>query len=283
MTQPTPDIQTQQVTVNGLPIYTRSLQPPASAPNAPVFVLIHGLLIASRYMLPTAERLGKRYPVYLPDLPGFGGSADPSHVYSLQEQADAIVGWLDALALPPAIFLGNSLSCQVLVDLAVRYPARVQALILTAPTVDLYAHSFFQQFVRLLSDGPREDPRILLPMLLDFFRGGPGRAIRTFRYALADPLAEKLTRVAAPTLIVRGERDPIVSQRWVEEATRLLPNGQLQVLANAPHCVTFSTPAALIAAVVPFVQSLKMDFTKDDFATERAANRISTGQSPDLL
>ncbi len=272
MTQPTPDIQTRHVVVNDLPIYTRSLAPLAPTPNAPVFVLIHGLLIASRYMLPTAARLGQQYPVYLPDLPGFGGSADPSHIYSLQEQADVIIGWLDALALPPAIFLGNSLSCQVLVDLAVRYPARVQALILTAPTVDPYAHSFFAQFVRLLWDGPREDPRILLPMVLDFFRGGPGRAIRTFRYALADPMPEKLTRVAAPTLVVRGDRDPIVSQRWVEEATRLLPHGQLQVLANAPHCVTFSTPDALIVALVPFVQRLKMDLTQDDFATANAAN-----------
>lgn len=272
MTPLAPHIQTQHIMVNGLPIYTRSLQPTAPVPAAPVFVLIHGLLIASRYMLPTAERLGQHYSVYLPDLPGFGGSADPTHIYSLQEQADAVVGWLDALALPPAIFLGNSLSCQVLVDLALRYPTRVQALILTGPTVDPYAHSFFEQFVRLLSDGPREDPRILLPMVLDFFRGGPGRAIRTFRYALADPMAAKLTRVTAPTLVIRGERDPIVSQRWVEEATRLLPHGQLQVLAAAPHCVTFSTPDALIAALVPFVQRLKMDFIKDDFARANPAN-----------
>ena len=106
-------------------------------------------------------------------------------------------------------------------------------------------------------------------MLLDFVRGGPGRAIRTFRYALADPIQEKLTLVAAPTLVVRGERDPIVSQRWAEDAARLLPNGSLHVLADAPHCVTFSTPAALLAAIDPFIQTLKMDFSQpDDFASE---------------
>ncbi|MCX6048150.1 MAG: alpha/beta hydrolase [Chloroflexi bacterium] len=249
-------LQSIKTQVDGLTIHAYAS--PVPAPNQPVtvrpvFVLIHGLLISSRYMKPIAERLAEHYQVFVPDLPGFGQSDNPPHIFSLQELADAVVAWMDALQLPSANFLGNSLGCQVIVDLAVRYPARVEKLILTGPTVDPYARSMSYQLIRLLIDGPREHISLGFPLVIDFFAGGPYRAMQTGRYAIADPIQEKLTRVQAPTLIVRGECDPVVSQRWVEKATALLPNGQLCVVAGAPHAVTFSSADALMEIIRPFL------------------------------
>lgn len=225
-----------------------------STADRPVFVLIHGLLISSRYMKPIAERLAKHYRVLVPDLPGFGQSDNPSNVSSLQELADAVVAWMDVLRLSRANFLGNSLGCQVIVDLAMRYPERVEKLVLTGLTVDPYARSAFYQFMRLLVDGPRERISLGFPLLIDIFAGGPYRALQTGRYALIDPIQEKLTHIQAPTLVVRGERDSVVSQRWAEEATALLPDGRLSVLPGAPHAVTFSAADALMDAVQTFLQ-----------------------------
>jgi pimeloyl-ACP methyl ester carboxylesterase len=251
-------LQTVRVQVNGLAIQTRMTSPVAPTarpiPERPVIVLLHGLLISSLYLLPTAALLGKTHRVLVPDLPGFGSSTNPSHIYSLQEQADFLVDWLDVLAIQRPIFLGNSLGCQVLVDLAMRCPERAAALILTSPTVDPYFHGLVPQFVRLLLDAPLEDPRLFLPLARDLVMGGPVRALRTFQAALADPLPHKLTRVQAPTLVVRGDRDPVVSQRWAEEVTALLPRARLQVLTDAPHCVTFTTPQQVAAAVYTFLE-----------------------------
>ncbi|MCB0086121.1 MAG: alpha/beta hydrolase [Caldilineaceae bacterium] len=246
-------LHVEQIEVNGLNVQTRLYQ--ALTPTAaPPIVLLHGLLMSSRYLLPTAALLSEHHVVYLPDLPGFGESDNPPHIYSLREQADLLVAWLDALAIEQAIFLGNSLGSQILVDLAVRYPDRVNALILTAPTVDPYYHGLIPQFLRLVSDAPLEDPRMLRPLVLGIFNGGMLRALRTFADALSDPVQQKLPQVTAPTLVVRGDRDPVVSQRWVEEAVDLLPNAQLQVLADAPHGVTYSTPAQVASVVRDFLQ-----------------------------
>lgn len=243
--------------VGGLSIHARASLSTATEPSKPVLVLIHGLLISSRYMMPIAECLADDYRVFVPDMPGFGQSDNPPHIFSVQELADSVIAWMDILHLPRAIFIGNSLGCQILVDLAIRYPERVGCLILTAPTVDPYARSMFWQFIRLVMDGPLEDISLAFPMLIDVFAGGPYRAVKTFRYALADPIQTKLRQVQAPTLVVRGDCDPVVSQAWVEKATALLPNGRLRVLTNAPHCVTFSTPDALAAVVRTFLQEQK--------------------------
>jgi pimeloyl-ACP methyl ester carboxylesterase len=246
-------MQTQQIQVNELLIQTRVLQPRITT-DVPPFVLIHGLSMSSRYLLPTAMRLGDTHPVFVPDLPGFGDSANPPHTLSIQEQADFLVAWLDVLALRRPIFLGNSLGCQILVDLAARYPARVKTLILTAPALDPYYHGLVPHFWRLVLDTPREKPRLLWPLLLDFAKSRLLRNIRTFRYARADAMRQKLPRVVAPTLVLRGARDPLVSQRWAEEVAALLPDAQLQILVDAPHDVTFSAPAQVVAVVRQFLK-----------------------------
>jgi 2-hydroxy-6-oxonona-2,4-dienedioate hydrolase len=222
-------------------------------PEQPVFVLVHGLLISSRYMMPTAERLAIDYPVLVPDLLGFGQSSDPPYVPMLAELADTLVQWLNAINLRRPIFLGNSLGCQVLTDLAVRYPTRVERLILTGPTLDPQASSLVAHFLRLLADWPRERLSLSLPLVRDIFAGGLLRALQTFRYALHDPIRQKLAQLQTPTLVVRGDRDPIAPQRWVEEMIQLIPHGRLAVIRGAPHAVTYSAPDALASVVNTFV------------------------------
>jgi pimeloyl-ACP methyl ester carboxylesterase len=46
-------------------------------------VLVHGLMISSLYMVPTARCLAPHVPVYAPDLPGFGLSGKPRRVLSV--------------------------------------------------------------------------------------------------------------------------------------------------------------------------------------------------------
>ena len=52
---------------------------------------------------------------------------------------------------------------------------------------------------------------------------------------------------------MRGSNDPIVPQRWAEEATRLLPQGRLAVVPGAFHTVNFSSPLELVRVMVPFL------------------------------
>jgi len=240
--------------VNDGRIYVRTAAPPCPPAEQPVFVLIHGLLISSRYMAPTMARLGLHYRVYAPDLPGFGKSDNPPHILTITELSDAIVTWLDVMCLSQAIFLGNSLGAQILIDLAARYPERVTGLVLIGPTVDPQARSVLQQARRLLVDFLYEKPSLFYHLLIDGWRAGIRRTWQTFHYALWDYTEEKLSAIGAPTLVVRGDRDRVAPQQWAEAITAQLAKGRLAVIPKGPHCVNYTTPGALTQMVQQFIE-----------------------------
>ena len=93
-----------------------------SPPDAPAIVLVHGIGFSSRYLMPTIAQLAPHYRIYAPDLPGFGDSTKPWPVLNLQELVEVLVAWMDAVGLEQPVLLGNSVGCQIIVDVALRYP-----------------------------------------------------------------------------------------------------------------------------------------------------------------
>lgn len=241
--------------VDGLRIYARAsrVQPD---PTAPTVVLVHGAFISSRYMVPVAERLADRCTVYAPDLPGYGNSGRPARLPSVAGYADILTRWMDAVGIARAALIGNSFGCQIVANLAVRYPDRVTRIILVGPTVDPARHTLVQQGARLLLDGTREPRRYLRLLLGNCLKIGLREGVQLARVVLADHIEDNLPRLAVPTLVVRGERDPLVPQRWAEEATRLLPSGHLVVIPRVAHVAHYDAPDAFVAIACPFLATV---------------------------
>ena len=225
----------------------------AGPDSAVPIVLVHGIGVSGRYLLPTARLLGGRHAVYVPDLIGFGKSSRPRHALTLVEHAEVLAQWVRGAGLPPAVFVGNSAGCQVLVELAARHPALVERLVLTGPTVDAHARNFWRQLGRLLADTVREPLALVAIIAADYASAGSRRVLLTALDALRDRPEEKLPRVQAPTLVVRGERDALVSQRWAEEVAGHLPRGRLVVVPGAPHAVNYAAPSALVREILAFL------------------------------
>ncbi len=120
-------------TYDGRPMHARIS---TTATTPPPIVLVHGLGVSGRYLLPTAERLAPFHPVYVPDLPGFGKSAHPPRALDIPELTDALAAWMDTFHLADACLVGNSLGCQFIVDLALRYPRLIRWAVLIGPTMD---------------------------------------------------------------------------------------------------------------------------------------------------
>jgi pimeloyl-ACP methyl ester carboxylesterase len=265
-------LESRWTVVAGRRIYARVATEPIVplAAYGPPLVLVHGLLISSRYMVPTARRLGAFCRVYVPDMPGFGQSDDPPETLAVPGLTDALVQWMDATGLERVAFLGNSFCCQVIADLAVRYPARVTRAILVGPTVDPHARTVHQQIGRWLLDTTREPP-VMAPILLrDLVFGGFGRLLRTFRWALEDRIDQKLPAMGMPTLVVRGTADPIAPQRWCEEAARRLPCGRLIVIPGAAHAVNYNSPRALTRITRAFLSDPYPDVVTANAAPGRS-------------
>ena len=221
--------------------------------DSPALILVHGLVVSSRYMVPLAELLSTNYRVYVPDLPGFGKSGKPPHVLSVVELSNTLAAWMREAGLERATFLGNSFGCQIIADLSVRHPALIERAVLQGPTMDPQGRTVLRQIGRFLLDMPREPLSLLAIELLDYLSAGTVRSWRTFRYALEDRIEEKLPNVRVPTLVVRGSRDRIVSQCWVEEVTSLLPMGRLVVIPGAAHTAPYGWPLEFAREVQVFL------------------------------
>jgi pimeloyl-ACP methyl ester carboxylesterase len=215
-------------------------------------VLVHGLS-SGRTLKPLIRALGSRRPVYAPDLPGFGMSDQPIHPLDVPGLADALRRWLIDNELAPAIVVGVAFGCQVAVDLAARYPAAVDRLVLVGPTFDPEARTPGRVAMRWARNAPRSSPRLAPTIVHDFIDAGPWRSMRTLRRALEDRIEDKLQDIEAPTLVVRPERDHLAPAAWTERVAELIPDAELVVLPKAAHAIGPRTAARLTALLVPFL------------------------------
>ena len=222
--------------------------------DAPVLVLVHGIGVSSRYFLPTAARLAERCNVYAPDLPGFGFSAPLGLRPTVHRLADAFEAWLDAAGLEvPDAVVANSFGCQVVADFAARRPERVARLVLVGPTIDRRARSLGRQAARLALDSVREPVGLLALETVDYVQHLRKCGVGAFVEMIRDPLERNLALVRAHTLVVRGDRDPIVPRAWAEEVAATLPRGRLVEVAGAAHAVNYNAPDALTRLTLEFL------------------------------
>jgi 2-hydroxy-6-oxonona-2,4-dienedioate hydrolase len=226
--------------------------------NAPPVILVHGIGVSSRYMVPIAIKLAKTCRVYAPDLPGFGLSAKPPQVLDVSALADALAAWMGAVGLVRAVLIGNSFGCQIIADLGARHSERIAGAVLQGPTMDPRARTAPWQILRWALNSPFEPTGAWTSLgsvvRQDYRDASIRRVLATFRHALADRIERNLPRLQAPTLVVRGARDPIVPQRWAEEAARLLPRGRLVVVPGAAHTMCFTSPDELARVIQPFLE-----------------------------
>jgi pimeloyl-ACP methyl ester carboxylesterase len=229
-----------------------SVRPPPQ--RRPAVALVHGLGLSGRYMLPVARRLARHFPVYLPDLPGFGDSEKPAAILDVPQLADALAAWIRAARLTRVALLGNSFGCQIIADLAARHPELVERAVLQGPTTPPDERSWFRQFVRWRQNQPF-NPDSLSPITwADYRKCGYRRLLQTFRYQLQDPIERKLPRIAAPVLVVRGRHDPICRLRWAAQVSALLPQGRLVEIPAVAHTLVYTAPEQLAQVTRQFLE-----------------------------
>ena len=204
-------------------------------------------------MVPTVARLAEDFRVYALDLPGFGHSSKPPHALALPALAEVLEGWMSQIGLDQAPMIGNSFGCQVIAEFGLRSPDRLLRAVLQGPTIDAHARGAIRQFGRFALDLPREKIPEYFVNAYDYWRTGLHRGWETFQIALEDRIEDKLPRLDIPVMVVRGQHDPIVSQRWVEQLTTLLPNGRL-VITRGAHTPNFSEPDTFAGVVRAFLR-----------------------------
>ena len=239
--------------VGGLRLHARVAT--GSGDAATPVVLVHGVIVSGRYLLPVAVELARDFPVLVPDLPGYGLSAAPRAPPTIASLADAVIGCAQAAGHERMRLVGNSFGAQVAAAAAVRHPDRVERLVLLGPPVDPDARSLMPQYLRWQRCAVDEHLSVLPLMVRDVADVGLVRAAQVLRVMLNDHLEDRLAQVRCPTLIVRGGRDRVVPDRWARRAASLVPNGHLAIMPGYAHMPHYSGPLALAPLLRDFLSA----------------------------
>lgn len=220
-----------------------------------VVVLVHGLGLSAGCWRPHLRHLARAgFRVLAPDLPGFGKSRWPAHGFSVEATTAWLERFADAAALPPATWVGHSISCQPLLHMARLSPRRVRALVLAAPTgQERGARRAAHQFLGLATDAFREEPR-LVARVLRRYAAAPFATVASWIRVRNDIPEPDAAAVRCPVLVVLGENDPVVDDGFARHLARVLPHGHLVVLRDAAHAVALDPADEFSRAITRFLQ-----------------------------
>jgi 3-oxoadipate enol-lactonase len=236
----------------------------------PAVLLIAGQGMTSHAWWATTPILARSFRVITFDNRDTGQSSRVAWPYTVAQMAHDALAVLDAAGEQRAHVYGISLGSLVAQELALRYPERVQGLVLGASSAGGFAaykpspSSFAQTFLlRAGAMGPEEAQWAAVPYTYaeKTRRSHPDRIGADIAHrmgSLPEPLAymhqaaavathdayERLNQTAAPTLVVHGEQDVFVPPANALVLAERIPGAQLRLWPDAGHMYIIDEPQA---------------------------------------
>jgi pimeloyl-ACP methyl ester carboxylesterase len=259
-----------------------------AAGSGPGVLLVHGITSSADAWRRVIPVLAERHTVVAPDLLGHGGSAKPRGDYSLGAYASGLRDLLAALGHERATVVGHSMGGGIAMQLAYQFPERVErmalvssgglgkevGLVLRAATLpgaewvlpvitrrgprdvigaasalmgrlgirtraDVRGTAFG---LRSLSDP--EARRAFLHTARSILDGSGQRVSATDRLYLAEGM---------PTMIIWGERDPMIPVAHGHAAHALIPHSRLELFEGAGHYPFEEDPERFASVLSDFI------------------------------
>ncbi|MFP4376048.1 MAG: alpha/beta fold hydrolase [Spirochaetales bacterium] len=276
--EPFPEQASRYVEIDGARIHYFDFHPTVEA--LPI-VWVHGYAGAAYEALYVSELIDQR--VIAVDLPGSGLSEKPDAVYSIERFAEVIVALIDALHIDRFVLVGHSLGGAVAATIAAesRIKHRIDRLVLVAPYGLPNQAGRFLEFLsdrralvrlgmlfynermleRFLRRNTFYDPEAAPQALANYYNyalfyteGGIDALARVTTDVIGTPLApQTLPSIVAPTLIIWGRNDEVLSPEGAECFAELIPSSELALLARSGHLPHVERPGAVAFLLARFV------------------------------
>ena len=238
-------------------------------------LLLPGLGDSWRSFEPVLDHLPDWIPAFALTLRGHGDSTHPPEGYGFRDFAADIEAFMDALALPAAIITAHSASGFFAQRFAIDHPRRILGLVFVATPLTLRSHAGLRQawdstilklvdpvdpdFVREMQAGT-----LARPLTQDFFETLVEEAMKVparvwkevFSHLLNEDLIQEIGKIRAPTLVVWGERDEILSPADQVALVTALDRARLAVYEGAGHSPHWEEPKRFASELTEFIRSL---------------------------
>ncbi|MFJ5862113.1 alpha/beta fold hydrolase [Pseudarthrobacter sp. NPDC092439] len=218
------------------------------------YVLIHGIGVSHRYLARLHVVLSASAPTYSLDLPGFAGTPKPERQLSVVDYGAFIAEALAACGITSYILVGHSMGAQFAIEAALAAPERAEQLVLMGPVVDSRYRNVRRQSLALFLDALlAETPSSNWAVFTDYLRCGPRWYFTELPVMMAYRTEERLRAVAAPVLVLRGERDHVAGSGWSRHLAEAVPQGRFVEIPGAGHVAQHLRPDAVASAIRHFV------------------------------
>lgn len=232
------------------------------------------------------QALSQRFRLVTLDLLGSGFSDKPEIEYLPDQLLESLVGFMDALQIPKATLIGNSMGAGLAMGMALNYPTRVEKLVLigglppqimeklASPTLrraietrmpvwlislgnwlfnGVGTESFLKEMVH--------DHALLTPAVIERSnrnRRRPGviRPIMAARNAMPvweRDYAPRLATIRQPTLLIWGEQDRVFPIAAGKELQQLIPHSQLVSIPDAGHLPQWERPDLVNRSLIAYI------------------------------
>jgi 3-oxoadipate enol-lactonase len=242
-------------------------------------VMIQGLGVDARGWALQRPRFTRRHRCLLVDNRGVGRSDAIGGPYDLEVMAADVVACMDAAGIERAHVMGASMGGVIAQIIAVRYPERVQSLVLACTACR--HHEWRRELLRewaqdvgrsgmggLVSGdglvwliGPRLHRRFgmfinILGKLVLQTRPAAFVAQVEAILAMSDEMRDELHAIHVPTLVVTGTQDSLTPVGDAEELAELIADVRLVLISGAAHGVMAEAPNAFNDVVLGFLDEV---------------------------
>jgi pimeloyl-ACP methyl ester carboxylesterase len=236
-------------------------------------VLLHGVTDSWRSFEAMLPHLPESIRAFALTQRGHGDSERPVSGYRTRDFAADIAEFLDAMSLPSAVIVGHSMGTTNALRFAIDHPQRTRGLLL-AGTFASYRRSpviidLWESAIAAMS-GPvnpgfvREFQQSTLaqPVPADLLDTAIEESLKVpasiWRAAFAgmreDDFVNGLDEIAAPTLLLWGDRDALIPRADQDTLLNAIAGSRLVVYRGAGHAPHWEEPARFARDLTAFVE-----------------------------
>jgi len=253
--------------------------------EGPPIVFIHGIDLNLTYWQPEVEFFSRRYRAVAYDLRGMGKSGGANPEYEFDAYLADLTALLAALGIDRPVLCGHSLGADIILQYGISRPDGMRALVVAdAPAPDNWVTSpLAYELQKVAIDvlrvlHPLDPLSPLAPATQHLlysraFQEANPEAMAAFRqqYAsnsvdgvlhAAKALAfrkdntEELPQITAPTLLLRGSKDRIVSQGEMDTYHSQIAGSTLEILDGSGHMTLQEQPEKFNGLMEAFLTGL---------------------------
>jgi pimeloyl-ACP methyl ester carboxylesterase len=239
----------------------------------PKVILLHGLGAQAESWQLTIPALAANFHVFAPDQIGFGKSDKPLLKYRVGTYADFLDKFMSELKIEKAHLVGNSMGGWVSGLMAIKYPNRVEKIVLADSAGLTPAGKINFEQIYQLNNSTREEIRANLKLIFanpllqnnealvdQFFTqrvvANDGYTINSLIESIKrneDFLDARLGEIKKPTLIIWGKQDGILPVADAERFNKGIAGSEIVIFDQTGHVPQFEKAADFNKAVLEFL------------------------------